>query len=99
MFKIYICSILTMLGLSLWSISMDIKRELSVKVSVAEEYQKIDSINKVLIENIRIYEKERNDDISKVREEYQYRIDSLSNITKKLNDDIIRMRKSSIMRF
>ena len=99
MFKFYICFILTCISLNIWGVTHYLSRGLEVKVDIAEEYQKIDSINKALIENIRVYEKERDDDISKVRDEYQHRIDSLSNITKKLNDDIIRMRKSSIMRY
>jgi hypothetical protein len=88
-----------MLGLSLWSINMDIKRGLSVKVSVAEEYQKIDSINKVLVENIRMYEEERSNDISTVRNEYQHRIDSLSKVVKNINSDVTRMKRTSIMNY
>jgi hypothetical protein len=88
-----------MLGLSLWSINMDIKRGLSVKVSVAEEYQKIDSINKVLVENIRMYEEERDNDISIVRNEYQHRIDSLSKVVKNINSDVTRMKRTSIMNY
>lgn len=99
MFKFYICFILTMLGLSLWSINMDIKRGLSIKVSVAEEYQKIDSINKVLVENIRMYEEERGNDISNVRNEYQHRIDSLSKVVKNINSDVTRMKRTSIMNY
>ena len=99
MFKFYICFILTMLGLSLWSINMDIKRGLSIKVSVAEEYQKIDSINKVLVENIRMYEAERGNDISNVRNEYQHRIDSLSKVVKNINSDVTRMQRTSIMNY
>ena len=99
MFKFYICFILTMLGLSLWSINMDIKRGLSIKVSVAEEYQKIDSINKVLVENIRMYEEERGNDISNVRNEYQHRIDSLSKVVRSLNNEVTRMKRTSIMNY
>ena len=99
MFKFYICFILTMLGLSLWSINMYIKRGLSIKVSVAEEYQKIDSINKVLVENIRMYEEERGNDISNVRNEYQHRIDSLSKVVRSLNNEVTRMKRTSIMNY
>lgn len=88
-----------MLGLSLWSINMDIKRGLSIKVSVAEEYQKIDSINKVLVENIRMYEEERGNDISNVRNEYQHRIDSLSKVVRSLNNEVTRMKRTSIMNY
>lgn len=99
MFKFYICFILTMLGLNLWSINMDIKRGISIKVSVVEEYQKIDSINKVLVENISMYEEERGNDISNVRNEYQHRIDSLSKVVKNINSDVTRMKRTSIMRY
>ena len=46
-----------------------------------------------------MYEDERGNDISKVRDEYQHRIDSLSKVVKNINSEVTRMQRTSIMRF
>ena len=38
-------------------------------------------------------------DISNIRNEYQYRIDSLSKVVKNINSDVTRMKRTSIMNY
>ena len=99
MFKIYVCAILTFISIFLWDMATSFHRGITVKVDVVEEYQKIDSINRVLLVNMKQYEEYRDDDISKVKLESQHKIDSLSRVVKTLNNEITRMKKNSIMNY
>lgn len=85
MFKFYVCLMLTFISLFLSVIYKEVK----VKIDTIEEYQKIESVNMTQFE----------EDIDNVKLEYQHKIDSLSNVVKTLNNEIIRMKKNSTMNY
>lgn len=99
MSKFYISVILTVISIFLWNISLNVTDGLRVNVNVTEEYQKMDSINNVLVERIKIYEENRETEISNIRNEYQHRIDSLSKVVRNINSEVTRMKRSSIMNY
>lgn len=86
MYKFFICFFLCSISIFLLDISNTIRKNNIINIELSPEVYRLDSVNISLTNKLLEQEKY-----------YNYKIDSLSNITKNLRYDVNKIRKNSIM--
>ena len=86
MYKSFICFFLCSISIFLWDISNTTRKNNIINIELSPEVYRLDSVNIVLTNKLLEQEKY-----------YNYKIDSLSNITKNLRYDVNKIRNNSIM--
>lgn len=86
MYKPLVCFFLFSISIFLWDISISIKDNNNIFIELSPEVYRLDSVNHVLTNKL-----------IKQEEQYNHKIDSLSNVIKNIKYDVNKIRKYSTM--
>lgn len=96
MFKFYISCILTIISLFIWGIMYDLNRS----YTMTEKYINSQIENLIQIDSLeREYDELLYQRIKASEDQYQHKIDSLSKVVRRLNNEVARMKQNSIMMY
>lgn len=86
MYKLLVCFFLFSISIFLWDISISIKDNNNIFIELSPEVYRLYSVNHVLTNKL-----------IKQEEQYNHKIDSLSNVIKNIKYDVNKIRKYSTM--
>lgn len=96
MFKLYISCILTITSIFIWGIMYDLNRS----YTMTEKYINSQMENLIQIDSLeREYDELLYQRIKASEDQYQHKIDSLSKVVRRLNNEVTRMKRNSIMMY
>lgn len=96
MFKYFISFLLTVISLFMWGIMIEFK----TNNELLEKYVNSQIENLIQIDSLQgEYDELLHQRIKASEEQYQHKIDSLSKVVRRLNNEVTRMKRNSIMMY